>query len=142
MNNTPDKTQAYVKEYIEYIEYQRGYSPQTVEAYGRDLKEFSRYLSRRGIDDPARVGHRDIRAFLGELKERLSRSSINRKLSCLRSLYAYMLGRGYIRSDPSQKVSSSSAPLHYPEVLTGSEVEKMINAPSSNSKLILRDKAL
>ncbi|MGM0568642.1 MAG: tyrosine-type recombinase/integrase, partial [Elusimicrobiota bacterium] len=45
-------------------------------------------------------------------------------------------------SDPSQKVSSSSAPLHYPEVLTGSEVEKMINAPSSNSKLILRDKAL
>ncbi len=130
------------KKFIEYIRYEKEYSPATRNAYGKDIKHFIEFLIRKGLTDFSLVKHTDIREYLGELQGRLSRSSINRKLSSIRSLFSYMLKAGMIESDPTGKVYSPAAPSRSPEVLTVKEVAAMINAAVENKKLKIRNRAI
>ncbi len=130
------------KKFIEYIQYEREYSPATLNAYKKDLKHFSDFLIKKGLKDFSLVKHTDIRQYLGELQGKLSRASVNRRLSSLRSFFAYMLKAGLIDSDPSDKVYSPAAPVRAPEVLSVDEVTAIINAAVSNKKLTVRNRAL
>lgn len=131
-----------IKDFIKFIEMERGYSPRTIAAYSKDLKEFDEFLTEKKIKDFSQVNHTDIRDYLARLKSALARSSVNRKLSALKSLFAYLLKTAVIEKDPSGKVSSPSALMRSPEVLTTEEVEKMITAEDSNLKLTVRNRAL
>lgn len=94
--------------YLEYLQFEKRYSPHTVTSYKKDLEDFSHfYLKTEASEDISRADKKVIRNFIVELSENnISKRSINRKLSSLRSFYLFLLKIGEIKVSPTESISS------------------------------------
>lgn len=108
---------AYVKEFLEYLRCERAYSPLTLEAYGRDIREWMRM---EGLDEGAEdafirgVTVRHARHVAMEMMRRgESVRTVHRRLSALRGLYRYLRKRGEVEQNPFAAVQlpKSGKPL-------------------------------
>ena len=93
-----------IEAFREHLEQVRRLSPMTVKSYVEDLTDFSRFLEESG-GLPASAGTievRTIRQYLGVLQARgYEKSTLARRLSCLRTFFRYLVGRGAIAADPT-----------------------------------------
>ena len=72
----------YLEEFRDYLQFERGVSPRTLEAYGRDLKRLVAYATRLGYEDVERLTPTHLREFVYDLKDQgLQATSIRRTLS-------------------------------------------------------------
>lgn len=96
------------EKFLDYLQLERRYSPHTVTSYRKDLDDFySFYLKTEGSDNIVKADKKIIRNFIVELSEHdISKRSINRKLSSLRSFYLFLLRLGEIEVSPVETVSS------------------------------------
>ncbi len=103
-----------IERFLEYIEVEKRYSPHTVTNYKKDLSDFSDFVLRtEASDDVIHIHKKVIKNFIVELSQSgLSKRSINRKLSSLRSFYLFMLRLGEIKTSPMETVDSLK---FYPE---------------------------
>ena len=87
-----------IERFLEYIEVEKRYSPHTVTSYRKDLADFSVFLLKtEAHQDFTNVDKKVIRNFMTELSEsKISKRSINRKLSSLRSFFLFLLKIGDI----------------------------------------------
>lgn len=113
--------------FLEYLEFEKRYSPHTITSYRKDLEDFSHfYLKTESSDDISRADKKNIRNFIVELSENgISKRSINRKLSSLRSFYLFLLRIGEIAVSPVENISSLK---FYPEKqipMSEEEMEKL-----------------
>ncbi|MCX6245405.1 MAG: tyrosine recombinase XerC [Bacteroidetes bacterium] len=110
--------------FIDYIQYEKRYSPHTVTAYRNDLDQFYTYLmSRYSVSDIKEVTHPMIRSWLVELmEEKISPRSVNRKLTTLKSYYRFLLKEGIVTVNPMRKIISPKTPKRLPSFV---EKEKM-----------------
>ena len=97
-----------LEKFLEYLQFEKRYSPHTVTSYKKDLEDFSRFFLRtESSDNLAKADKKIIRNFIVELSENdISKRSINRKLSSLRSFYLFLLKIGEIKVSPTEGVSS------------------------------------
>lgn len=97
-----------IERFLEYIEVERRYSPYTVTSYRKDLADFSVFLLRtESHQDFTKVDKKIIRNFMTELSEsKISKRSINRKLSSLRSFFLFLLKVGDIKVSPLENIQS------------------------------------
>lgn len=100
--------------FLEYLQFEKRYSPHTITSYKKDLEDFSRfYLRTEASEDITKADKKVIRNFIVELSENdISKRSINRKLSSLRSFYLFLLKIGEIQASPTESISSLK---FYPE---------------------------
>lgn len=103
-----------VQRFLEYIEVERRYSPNTLISYEKDLSDFSEFLLKtEAHQDFTQIEKKVIRNFMAALSEKgVSRRSINRKLSSLRSFYRFLLKIGEVKVSPVESVQSLK---FYPE---------------------------
>ncbi|MDQ0067933.1 tyrosine-type recombinase/integrase [Chryseobacterium lathyri] len=94
--------------YLEYLQFEKRYSPHTITSYRKDLEDFSHfYLKTEASEDISKADKKVIRNFIVELSENnISKRSINRKLSSLRSFYLFLLKVGEIKVSPTESISS------------------------------------
>jgi len=94
--------------YLEYLQFEKRYSPHTITSYRKDLEDFSHfYLKTEASEDISKADKKVIRNFIVELSENnISKRSINRKLSSLRSFYLFLLKLGEIKVSPTESISS------------------------------------
>ena len=107
-----------------------GASPNTVEAYVRDVRAFDGALTRDGIEDfLSRLGEKGIKA-----------SSRGRKLASLRSFCRFLVDRGHLMADPTAKVVAPKAAKTLPKPMGKGEMERMLDAcpPTSRRRACLR----
>ena len=96
---------------------ERGYSPHTVAAYGGDLARYLEWAERAGLD-PFLLTHRQLRLYLAELDAaRYARTTIARRLSAVRSLFAFLAEEGVITSDPSSVLVTPRLPARLPKIV-------------------------
>ncbi|NML68311.1 tyrosine-type recombinase/integrase [Chryseobacterium sp. RP-3-3] len=97
-----------LNKYLEYLQFEKRYSPHTVTSYKKDLEDFSHfYLKTEASEDISRADKKVIRNFIVELSENnISKRSINRKLSSLRSFYLFLLKIGEIKVSPTESIPS------------------------------------
>ena len=93
-------------QFIQYLQYERRLSPNTILAYEKDLLQFTAYLKDMySLTSVSEVRHLHIRSWVVELLNTgISPRSINRKLSCLKTYFKLMLKLGYAKQNPMQKV--------------------------------------
>lgn len=109
-------------------------SPNTVEAYGRDLAGFTSWAARSGIDDPAVVDRLLLRRYLAYLATRqYARRSIARKASTLRRYFGWLHRRGVIERDPSASLSAPTADGRLPRVLDHGEIHHLLQASTADT---------
>lgn len=103
-----------LSKFLEYLEFEKRYSPHTITSYRKDLEDFSHfYLKTESSEDISKADKKVIRNFIVELSENdISKRSINRKLSSLRSFYLFLLKIGEIKVSPTESISSLK---FYPE---------------------------
>ncbi len=136
---TPVIMQRYVDKFIRYLEIEREVSPHTSLNYRLDLKRFSEFLGKKRIED---VDYIFIRQFLADLRQRnLSRASIARTLSCLRSFFKFLVREMLVKTNPLTGVSTPKKNKLLPNFMQEAEVSELINAPAEGV-LGLRDKAV
>jgi integrase/recombinase XerC len=105
---------------------QRNASAHTIKAYRTDLAEFVIFI---GPEELKTIDHLLIRAFLGQLYERgLSKASVARALSSIRSFLKWMGREHMIESNPALLVSSPKLPKILPRVPTMEEMNSMLDA--------------
>ena len=133
----------YLQEFHDYLQFERGLSPRTLEAYGRDLGRLVTYAKRLGIEDAEKLTPTMLREFVYDLKDQgLQATSIRRTLSAIRTYFAFLLAEGHVKSDPTEQVEMPRTWRRLPGVLSREDVVKILEAPDIGDRLYWRDKAL
>jgi tyrosine recombinase XerC len=135
----------YIEQFITYLKVERNYSKHTVSSYDFDLSDFLKFLTdENGVSSSIEdVDHLTIRSYLANLQERqLSRSTVVRRLSSLRSFFKYLCRRGYLETDPALALSSPKSQRKLPDFLEITEIDLLLSAPDTNDILGLRDQAI
>jgi len=132
-----DREDPVVKNFLDYLNVEKGLTPLTVGAYKSDLIQFAEFLAarRRELDKATRE---DVRGFMSQLfgngvKDR----SVARKLSTLRHFYKYLLLDRIIQEDPTLEIDSPKQWKVLPKSLAASEIDSMLEAAgeAGDSKL-------
>jgi integrase/recombinase XerD len=125
------------------LDVEQGASSNTLESYGRDLREYLSFLEREGFKEPKEVGRETVLAFLS-LRERegLSARSRTRLLSTLRGYHRYLSESGLTQSDPTENLSGPKLPRRLPHTLRVEEVLRLLELPDPSTPLGLRDRAI
>jgi integrase/recombinase XerD len=135
-----------VLDFLAYLEFERGLSRNTLEAYRSDLLQFGRFLEARGAE-AVLASAADVSDFLVELAEGNGRApsspaTIHRKAACLRSFYRHLRREGLRESDPTASISGPRRGRRLPKVLNRGEVAKLLSQPKGTAPTALRDRAL
>jgi integrase/recombinase XerD len=136
-----------VLDFLAYLEFERGLSRNTLEAYRGDLLQLGRFLAERELSaldaTPADVSDFLTGLATGDADHRpASPATIHRKSACLRSFYRHLRREGLRESDPTASLSTPRRSRKLPQVLTRDEVEELLSQPSGTDPSALRDRAL
>lgn len=117
-----------VRRYYRYLKLERGYSPNTLDAYQRDLQKLLVYLDHEQLQ-PTDVTLDHLEHFAASLVDiGVGARSQARILSGVRQFFHFLVLDGYIRDDPSELLESPKQGEHLPEVLSTAEVDQLESA--------------
>ncbi len=122
----------------------RGLAGNTVEAYGRDLRDFADFLRGRGVEAFTEASRQDVIDFVSFLQRdrKLARTTIARKLSSVRGLYRFLLIDGRATADPAADIDLPRPAPRLPKVLTVEECRRLLETPDRSDTQGLRDAAM
>ncbi len=135
--------ESYVNEFIHYIAVERGLAPNTLESYGRDLRQFQTYLQSSDMDLVKNSDRTTIQGYLTNLQVKgRAVSTISRNLAAIKSFYQYLVRERYVENDPAANLESPKLEKKLPKILTIAEVEELLRQPNSFLPAGMRDKAM
>ena len=112
-----------IAQYLEYLELEKGLSQNTIDAYRRDLSEFS-----KGLDDIQKIDRMTINTFVRKLREdKLAASSVIRKIASLRGFFKWASSTGIITKNPAATLEQPKVPQRLPKVISLKEIEEMLH---------------
>lgn len=133
---------SYSEDYLRYLRQERHMSANTVDAYFRDVSEFTRYLDGSKVTDVKGIQQETILSFMEKLRgDGRSQSTMGRKISSVRSYVTFLYNRGLIDSNPSLGVKPRYTSRKGVEFLSIEEVGRLLSAPDRSIKG-LRDRAI
>ena len=117
-------------EFLNYLSLERAYSPHTVAGYENDLRAFEAYLGKTesglGLQD---VDADLVRGWAMDLMSAgMKATSVNRKLSSLRTFYKYLLKKGVVKVSPMQNVGGPKKSKPLPQFVREDDMERMLCA--------------
>ncbi|MBI5104954.1 MAG: site-specific tyrosine recombinase XerD [Solirubrobacterales bacterium] len=132
----------HVLDFLAYLEFERGLSRNTLEAYRSDLLQLGTHLRARQVD-VLEAQHADLASFLDGLAEAGARpATIQRKAACLRSFYRHLRREQVLEHDPTADLRAPRKSQKLPNVLSRGDVAKLLAAPRGTDPGALRDRAL
>lgn len=137
-----------IKDFLEFLRYNRNVSPHTLRAYAADLEQFaafaaSRRRARASEVTIARFDADSVRGFLGDLHDRgLKRASTSRHLASLRTFARYLVREGLLDEDPTALVGAPRKDQTLPAHLEGDEMTRLLGAPDPTTPAGRRDRAI
>ncbi len=133
----------WLQRYLHHLTVECGLAANTLEAYGRDLREFVDVLDDRDICAPANVTPLVVRAYLVRLSERkLALSSIARHLVSVRMFLRYLYVAGVLTEDVAALLETPRKWLKLPRTLRQAQVDALLNSPEPGDPLYARDRAI
>jgi integrase/recombinase XerD len=135
-------------DFLAYLEFERGLSRNTLEAYRSDLLQFGRFLAEREVDALTATGA-DVSDFLTDLakgdgadRAPASTATLHRKAACLRSFYRHLRRENLLSDDPTAALSSPRRATRLRSVPTPGSAQSLLPAPTGSHPASLRDRAL
>lgn len=130
-------------EFASYLGSEKGASLNTIEAYMRDTNAFAQFLNECVITAFTMVTRDHIVKYLGHLKAKgYASSSMCRALIAIKVLFRFLKREGYIPTNIALTLDSPKLWQLIPEVLTGSEVERLLAMPDADTEQGSRDRAI
>ncbi|MCH5210537.1 MAG: site-specific tyrosine recombinase XerD [Oscillospiraceae bacterium] len=133
----------YLEEYTSFMANVRHKSTNTVESYKRDVTQYITYLNESGIQDATLATRTTILSYLMSLQKKgKANSTVSRTLASLRSFYLFMLQNGKVMSNPTSNLEAPHVEKKMPQILSGNEVERLLEQPEQSDNKGIRDKAM
>jgi integrase/recombinase XerC len=132
-----------LKLFIEYLQIEKNYSQYTIEHYQHDIREFFLFMSEQGLIYLGDVEYSDTRIYLTKLfDQQLSRKSVARKISCMRSFYKFLLREKIVEDNPFSLVSIPKLEKRLPDFFYEEELSQLFQACETETALGRRNKAI
>lgn len=114
-----------IESFLNFIQYERRYSPNTLESYKNDLLQFVAFLGPE--EDIVRVSHLHIRNWMvSMMQDKISARSINRKISTLKSFYKFLMKRGEVKKSPLSKVQTPKTSKRLPVFVEQTGIDRLL----------------
>src|SRR5487761_184543 len=138
-----------VESYLQYLEIEKGYSPRTIQNYGRFLEHFAAWSKIKSPEDITQDVVIKFRVHLaheggrldGKNAAQLSKKTQNYYLIALRGFLRFLIKRGY-KVMPVENIELAKIPERQIDFLDENEMQRLMEAPKGTSMRDLRDKAL
>ncbi|HRG09954.1 MAG TPA: tyrosine-type recombinase/integrase [Cyclobacteriaceae bacterium] len=134
-----------VDSFLKYLQYQKRYSPQTIQSYRIDLTQFEEFLTREFEATPSQdANYGLVRSWIVNLVEqKLDALSVNRKIACLRSYYKFLLREELITRDPMAKIKILKTKKKLPHFVNEQDTTQLLDQVQfENTHEGLRDKLI
>lgn len=130
------------KEFLGYIQVEKGLSPNTVAGYRRDLAKLGRWAAQRNRPLPE-LTRQDLREWIARLsRDGLAPSSISRAVSAARGFFRFLMLDGHIKKHPADDLDTPQRFAYLPRFLSEQEMEQLLAAPDVATDTGVRDRAL
>jgi integrase/recombinase XerD len=127
----------------DHLSLEAGHSPNTIEAYQRDLIRLADFAASKGVCEPERLTTPLLREFIFLLKDLgLSGATIRRNISAVRTWFAFLAAEGLVTRDPSDRLETPKRWRTLPDVLSVDEMVRLLETPRVEEALAWRDRAL
>ncbi len=142
LSNTQIVDNAILRRYVQYLRLERSYTPNTLDAYLKDLQKLLNYYSDEGIDF-RQVTLKQLDGFAKALQELgVGPRSVARILSGVRSFYRFLTIEKEVETDPTELLESPKLGKHLPEVLSLPEIDAIEAAIDLSKPEGVRDLAI
>lgn len=142
ITNTGSIPPQILRRYGQYLRLEKSFSPNTLDAYLRDLQKLINYFSSEGIDFRS-VTVEQLDRFVASLLDMgIAQKSIARILSGMRAFYRFLLMEKEIESDPTELMDSPNFGKYLPEVLSLDEIDRIERAIDQTRDEGIRDHAI
>ncbi len=131
--------------FIDYLRFEKRFSPHTIKAYENDLAQFAGFMKLQyNSSHLSGADYTMIRSWLVSLLElHFTARSVNRKLSTLKSFYHFCIRNGFIEANPMLKVISPKTSKHLPVYIEKDKLEQLFSQVNfGNSFEAVRDRLL
>ena len=140
---TPNKEDQNLRSFFNFLIIEKGLSKNTVKAYETDIKGFIKWINKNNKQSLLNIKESSVNQYISYLFNlKLKSSSVNRKISSLKSFYLFLLKKKLIRYSPFSEVISPKQEKYLPASMSESEVEKLLNSPDASKEIEQRDKAM
>ncbi|MBI4368554.1 MAG: tyrosine recombinase XerC [Candidatus Omnitrophica bacterium] len=140
MNTSTLPQHASIERFLHFLEAEKNASPHTIKNYRSDLAEFFRFLGTVKVSD---VNYLAIRRFLAHLKEKeFLRSTVSRKLACLKSFFKYLTREHLVENNPASGIATPKKERRLPSFLEMKEVEHLLESTVGDSWEMKRNRAI
>jgi integrase/recombinase XerD len=142
MTSTTDSAPL-IDAFCDQVWLQDGLAATSLASYRRDLALWAGWLERTARKSLLSADRGDVEAFLAnQFRDRAKATSIGRRLSSLRRFYRMQATLGSIATDPTLRVRAPKLPRRLPKSLSEEQVERLLEAPETDTTLGLRDRAM
>lgn len=135
--------QDHLKKYEEYLKTEKNASANTLSSYLRDIRQFEEHLSKNGYQDWTEVTQQVISDYLEKMTENgKSAATVTRSVASIKSFFNYLISLDIVDSNPCKNVTAVKVERKLPQILTGQEVELLLQQPKCTDMKGYRDKAM
>lgn len=127
---------ASVEMFLAHLELEKGYSQATVAAYGEDVMQFEAVVQRQGLSlaEPAAITRKQVQHFLADLHRRgISKSSMGRKLSALRSFFRFCVRMRMLSVPPTEGIGNPKTDKRHPDILNVDQAFAVLDSPEKGA---------
>ncbi|WP_041760492.1 tyrosine-type recombinase/integrase [Leptotrichia buccalis] len=122
------KNQMQLKNFLEFLKFEKRSSQNTLNGYNRDLTQFFLFVKK----DFSEIGEKEISSYIDNLNKKLRKNSVLRKVSVLKTFYKFCYLNKLITKDPAGIIKNLKREYQPPETLTLEEIKQIVdNCPNT-----------
>ena len=138
----PSTQRDLIKEYLTYLQVEKGLARHTLESYARDLGRLD-VLATKLRKPVSELSRPDLRKWIAELsREGLAPSSVARAVSAARGFFRFLMLDGHIKHHPAEDLDTPQKFSYLPRFLTVEEIDRLLAAPDVTSDEGVRDRTM
>ena len=131
-----------IDSFLDSLYIEKGLSNNTVSSYKNDIKSFFLWLDENSFN-PLNINACDANNYVSKLfGDGLKSSSVNRKISAIKSFYIFLQKKKIIMKSPIADIVMPKQEKYLPVSMSEEEVERLLNSPDLNIQIERRDKAM
>ncbi|MDA9145971.1 site-specific tyrosine recombinase XerD [Gammaproteobacteria bacterium] len=131
-----------IDSFLDSLYIEKGLSNNTVSSYRNDIKSFLLWIDKNSFN-PLSINDSDANNYISKLfRDGLKSSSVNRKISSIKSFYTFLQKKKIIMKSPIADIVMPKQEKYLPVSMSEEEVERLLNSPDLNIEIERRDKAI
>jgi integrase/recombinase XerD len=138
----PSTRRDLVREFLSYIQVEKGLSANTLQSYARDIAKLQGWAQKNG-KPIEKLERKDLREWIARMsRDGLAPSSVSRAVSAARGFFRFLMLDGHIKRHPAEDIHTPQGTSRLPQFLSEEEMERLLFAPDVKTDIGVRDRAI